>query len=132
MADAVSDVLDVRAPLSKARVIDAAIEFADGQGIDALSMRRLARVLGVEAMSLYHYVRSKDEILDGILDRVLTQVDLPAGDDWKAAIRGAAISAHDVLNQHPWAASLTTSSIVSPSRLRLTEFLLGSLRRAGF
>jgi AcrR family transcriptional regulator len=123
---------EVRPPLSRGRVLEAAIALADARGIGALSMRRLAQELRVEAMSLYHHVANKDEILDGMVDAVLAEVELPApGTDWKAAIRGVAIATHDALGRHPWAASLMLSRDI-PSRLRYMEAVLGSLRRGGF
>jgi AcrR family transcriptional regulator len=123
-----------RSPLSRERVLGAAIELADRDGIDSLSMRRLARALGVEAMSLYHYVARKDDLLDGIADLVVGEFELPARDGpWQAAIRGSAISAHGVLLRHPWACSLMMSPArVRPARLRYMDALMGRLRDAGF
>ncbi len=123
---------EARAPLSRERVLAAARALADVRGIGALSMRRLAQELGVEAMSLYHHVANKDDILDGMVDAVLAEV-APAGSvgDWKAAIREMAIATHDALARHPWAASLMLSRNI-PSRLRYMEAVLGSLRRGGF
>jgi AcrR family transcriptional regulator len=120
--------------LSKERVLRAAIVFADEGGIESLSMRKLAQALGVEAMSLYHYVAKKDDILDGIVDIVLMEIDMPSREaDWKPAIRQSAISAHEVLLRHPWACSLIlTMSRISPARLRYMESLLATLREAGF
>lgn len=121
-----------RVPLSRDRVLRAAIGLADKAGIDALSMRKLAQALGVEAMSLYNHVANKDEILDGIVDLVLSEIELPSsGADWKAAVRTTAISAHDVLVRHPWAASLMLTRTV-PARLWYMEAILGGLRRGGF
>jgi AcrR family transcriptional regulator len=97
-------------------------------------MRKLAQELGVEAMSLYHYVAKKDDILDGIVGMVVGEIDLPSKEaDWKAAIRLSAISAHEVLSRHPWACSLMLSSTaVLPARLRYMESLLATLRERGF
>jgi AcrR family transcriptional regulator len=97
-------------------------------------MRKLAHELGVEAMSLYHYVSSKDELLSGIVDIVVSEIELTSRDgDWKAAIRRSAISFHDVLKRHPWATSLMMSGTgVSQARMRYMESLLGRLREAGF
>ena len=122
-----------RIPLSRERVLKAAIELADARGIDALSMRKLAQELGVEAMSLYHHVAKKDDILNGIVDVVLDEIELPAkGADWKEAIRHSAISAHDVFLRHPWACSLVLRmSGISPARLRYMDALLASLRKGG-
>lgn len=109
------------------------MDLADAHGISALTMRRLAQELGVEAMTLYHYVANKDEILDALVDRVVGEFELPHGSDWKAAIRATAISAHEVLQRHSWAAGLMLdSSRVSQARLRYMDALLGCLRGAGF
>lgn len=123
-----------REPLSRERVLDAAIALADERGIDALTMRGLAQELGVEAMTLYYYVRNKDEILTGIVDRVVSEFELPSsGGDWKAAIRATAISAYRVLISHRWAAGLILSGPgVSQARLRYMDAILGTLRGAGF
>jgi len=118
--------------LSRERVLQAAIGLADEVGIEAFSVRRLARKLGAGPMSLYNHVANKEEILVGILDIVLSQVELPArGAAWKAAIRTTAISAHEALVRHPWAASLMLSRVL-PARLRYMEAILGSLREGGF
>jgi len=115
-------------------VLRAAISIADEGGLEALSMRKLAQELGVEAMSVYYYVANKDEILDGILNFVITEFELAlGGPDWKAAIRRSAISAHDVLMRHPWACNLMMSvKRVAPARMRYMEALLRRLREAGF
>ncbi len=114
--------------------MEAAIGLADEAGIGSLSMRRLAQELGVEAMTLYYYVANKNEILDGIVDMVVAEMELPpAGAEWKAAVRRTATSAHEVLQAHPWAAGLLLSpSRVSQARLRWIDALLGTLRGAGF
>ena len=123
-----------RVPLSRERVLRAAIGLADEAGIESLTMRRLAQELRVEAMSLYHHVAKKDDILNGIVDIVIGEFELPSpGADWKAALRTTAISAHDILVRHPWAASLMLSaSGISPARLRYMDAILGTLREAGF
>ena len=91
-----------RTPLSRERVLRAAVALADESGIDSLSMRKLGQALGVEAMSLYNHVANKEEILDGIVDIVVSQIEVPATTtDWKTAMRQRAISAHDVLLRHP-------------------------------
>jgi AcrR family transcriptional regulator len=120
--------------LSKERVLRAAIVLADAGGIDALSMRRLAKELGVEAMSLYNHVANKDEILDGIIDVVVSEIDLPSdGADWKTAMRQSAISARDVFLRHPWACSLWMSRQGGgPARLRHGDWMLRTLREARF
>jgi AcrR family transcriptional regulator len=123
-----------RAPLSKERVLRAAIALADEGGIESLTMRKLAQELGVEAMSLYYHVANKDDILDGIVDAVVREIGLPSNEvDWKTAIRQSAISAHEVLSRHPWACSLMLSDTrVLFGRLRYMDSLLATLREAGF
>ena len=122
-----------RAPLSRERVLRAAIAIADDAGIEALSMRRLAKSLGVEAMSLYNHVASKKDLLDGITNAVLSEMDLPSGPDWKADLRRYAMSAHEVLNRHPWACNLALSPTgVVPVTVQRAEWLLRRLREAGF
>jgi AcrR family transcriptional regulator len=118
-------------------VLRAAIELADADGIEALSMRRLAKDLGVEAMSLYNHVANKDDLVSGITDLVVSEFELPSGsEDWDTAVRKYAISAHDVLLRHRWACRLVLSPGGSPTadtaRMRSMEWLLGTLRGAGF
>ena len=123
-----------RAPLSRERVLRAALDLADASGIESLSMRKLARELGIEAMSLYYYVKSKEEILDGMVDIVFSEIELPsAGADWKTAMRGRAESARKVLSRHPWAISLMDSrSSPGVATLRHHDTVIGCLRAAGF
>jgi len=122
-----------RTPLSKERVLRAAIELADSEGIEALSMRRLAKELGVEAMSLYNHVANKGEILAGIIDLVAGEFDLPSDkSDWKVAMRRNAISSRDVLLRHRWATSIWMTQGGGPARLRNGDWMLRTLREAGF
>ena len=123
-----------RLPLSRERVLRTAIELADRDGIESLSMRKLGRELGVEAMSLYNHVANKDDLLDGLADIMVGEIEVPSGgDDWKAAMRRRAISARGVLLRHPWASALIESRTnSSPTRMRYPDAVLGSLRRAGF
>ena len=122
-----------RTPLSKERVLRAAIELADAEGIEALSMRRLAKELGVEAMSLYNHVANKGEILAGIIDLVAGEFDLPSDEsDWKVAMRRNAISSRDVLLHHRWATSIWMTQGGGPARLRNGDWMLRTLREAGF
>jgi AcrR family transcriptional regulator len=123
-----------RVPLRRERVLRAAVDLADAGGIEQLTMRRLAQELGVEAMSLYHHVANKDDILSGIADMVVDEYEMPVpGPDWKASIRRSAISAYEVLLRHRWAASLLLSGTTpSTARLRYMDALLGTLRGAGF
>jgi AcrR family transcriptional regulator len=122
-----------RTPLSRERVLRAAIRIADDGGIEALSMRRLAQALGVEAMTLYHYVARKDDILDSIVELVVSDIPLPAeGEAWRPALRRIAIGAHEQFLRHRWAAGLTLSARLKPGRARYMDAILGTLRRGGF
>ncbi|HVD45829.1 MAG TPA: TetR/AcrR family transcriptional regulator [Candidatus Limnocylindria bacterium] len=123
-----------RAPLSRERVMRAAVALADKGGIESLTMRRLGQELRVEAMSLYNHVANKEDIVDGIVDLVFGEIDVPSdGAGWKTAMRQRAISARDVLLRHPWATSLMQSRTKpGPATLRHNDSVLGSLRAAGF
>lgn len=123
-----------RTPLSREQVLRAAVELADEVGLESLSMRRLAQQLGVEAMSLYHHVRNKQDLLGGMLDLVYAEIELPsAGGDWRAAMRRSAISFHHVLLRHPWACSLFMVQLgPGPARMGYMDSVLGRLRSAGF
>jgi AcrR family transcriptional regulator len=127
---------ETRIPLSRDRVLRTAVSLADERGIESLTMRRLGQALGVEAMSLYNHVTNKDDILAGIVDLVLSEIELsPALDDWEASLRRTAISAHEALLRHRWACSLILSPAAPglvPARLRYMESLLSRLRDAGF
>jgi AcrR family transcriptional regulator len=123
-----------RARLSRDLVLDAAVRLADAEGLDALSMRHLAKTVGAEAMSLYHHVPNKEELLAGMLDRVLDEM-APAepGPDWRGSVRVAMVSRREVLLRHPWAADLQLRGLnLSPSRLRHMEGLLAALKGGGF
>jgi len=115
-----------RDPLTRDRIVAAALEIADAEGIEALTMRRLAQALDVEAMSLYHHVEGKTDLLGGIAELVVRQIELPPAEgDWKAAMRACAISAHQVLRKHPWAPNLLMSTdAIVPSRLRMIDAIL--------
>jgi len=122
-----------RKPLTRERILEAGLAIADEQGIDALSMRKLGQQLGFEAMSLYNHVANKDDLLDGMLDLVLAEMDVPRAEEGLDGIREGAISAHASLGRHPWAAgTLMTPSRVRPLRLAFMDGLLGALRGAGF
>ncbi|MEE8599582.1 TetR/AcrR family transcriptional regulator [Euzebya tangerina] len=121
-------------PLTKDRVMDAAVTVADRGGVAAVTMRRVAEELGVEAMSLYHHVAKKDEILDGLVDRVFVQIPLPdRGEDWRSACRRRAHAARVVLAEHPWALGLMESRPdPGPATLAHHEAVLAVLRAGGF
>jgi AcrR family transcriptional regulator len=123
-----------RQTLTRDRVLRAALALADERGIDALSMRELGRHLGVDAMSLYNHVDDKDDLLNGIVDLVVGEIDLPTDNgDWAAAMRTRARSAQQVFAAHPWAAQLIDSRTSSgPERLRYLDWMIGTLRQAGF
>jgi AcrR family transcriptional regulator len=115
-------------------VLRAAVALADRHGVDALTMRRLGGKLGVEAMALYKHVANKDEILDGIAELVVGEIEIPVpGSEWRTAMRQRAISARRVLKRHPWAIGLMESRGSSgPATLRYVEAVLATLRDGGF
>ncbi|MGW4199689.1 TetR/AcrR family transcriptional regulator [Streptomyces sp. NPDC004726] len=123
-----------RTPLSRERVIRTAVAVADEKGSAALTMRAIAEPLGVEAMSLYHHVAGREDILDGMVDAVFGEIDLPPRDkDWKSAIRHRACSARAVLRSHPWAVALMDSRArPGPATLRHHDAVIGALRAGGF
>ena len=125
---------DARPPLNRERVLRAALAYADENGIGSLTMRKLGQALGVEAMSLYHHVSSKDDLIDGMIDLVFAEIELPTdGSDWRVAMRERAVSARRALSRHRWAIGLMESrSSPGPATLRHHDQVLGCLRRAGF
>ncbi|WP_158851708.1 TetR/AcrR family transcriptional regulator [Saccharothrix deserti] len=134
MPKQVGDRTANRAPLSRERVLRAAVAIADAGGVGSLTMRSLADELGVKPMSLYHHVANKDEILDGIVDLVFSRIELPSpGGDWRHEMHRRATSARDVLRRHPWAIGLLESRTTpGPATLRHHDATIGTLRRAGF
>ncbi len=122
-----------RAPLSRQRVLLGAIAVADAGGIGALTMRSLAQELGVKPMSLYHHVANKEEIIDGMIDVVFTEIELPTADgDWRTAMRRRASSARAVLRRHPWATPLMESRPTpGPANLQHHDAVIGALRGGG-
>ncbi|HEX7172744.1 MAG TPA: TetR/AcrR family transcriptional regulator [Candidatus Limnocylindria bacterium] len=123
-----------RTPLTRHRVLQAALALADAYGIDFLTMRRLGEELGVGPMALYRHATNKDDIIDAIVDMVFTEVTLPEMDgSWKAAMRERAISLRDVLSRHRWAVGLMESRRhPGPANLRHHDAVIGSLRAGGF
>jgi AcrR family transcriptional regulator len=123
-----------RPPLTRTRIVEAAVALADEQGIEALSMRKLGRVLGVEAMSLYNHVSDKDDLLDGMADHITDEFEAPTEDGpWRDEVRRSAVSAHAALLRHPWASAVLESRThPGPARLRYLDAVVGALRRAGF
>jgi AcrR family transcriptional regulator len=125
---------ETRAPLSRERVLETAVTFADRHGLEALSMRKLADELSVAAMSLYYHVPNKVELVDGMIDIVFGEIEPPSLDvDWKTAMRRRAVSTRDALNRHRWAVGqMEGRSTHGPANLRLHNDVLGCLRAAGF
>jgi AcrR family transcriptional regulator len=123
-----------RVPLSRERVLQTAVALAARDGMESLTMRKLADELGAGAMSLYYYVPNKEELLDGMVDIVFSEIELPSTDgDWKSAMRRRAISTREVLNRHRWAVGLMESRATpGPASLRLHDAVLGCLREGGF
>ena len=123
-----------RVPLTRDRALAAAVALADAEGIGSLTMRKLAQELGVEAMSLYHHVANKDEILDGMVELVFGEIELPSETaDWNTAMRQRATSVRAALTRHPWAISIMQSrTSPGPATLRHHDAVLGCCRAAGF
>lgn len=130
-----------RVPLNRERVLQAAVGVADRGGIASLTMRSLAAELGVEAMSLYYHVSNKGEVLDGIVDVVVAEINDAVGEidassngtDWKRVLRERILAAREVLLRHPWAPGvIETRTTTSPVVMRYYDALLGLLRRGGF
>lgn len=123
-----------REPLSRDRVLRAAVHLADTRGLEALTMRELGESLGVQAMSLYRHVADKEDLLDAMVDHVVAEIEVPSpSDPWKVAMRKRAMSAHDALLRHPWACGLLMSrAAVGPAKLRYVDATLGCLQAAGF
>ena len=126
--------MPAREPLNRDRVLRAALALADEAGVEALTMRRLAKELGVEAMSLYNHVVGKDALLNGIVDLVFAEIEPPSPqDDWREAMRKRALSTRAALRRHPWAVGLMEGRTShGPANLRTHNAVLGCLRAAGF
>ena len=125
----------VRLPLSRDRILQVAVGITDEKGLGSLTMRKLGHDLDVEAMALYRHVQGKADILDGIVDLVLSEIDLsPCSDNWRMSLRASAISAHEALLRHPWTCGLVLSPNLRtiPSRMRYIESILARLRSAGY
>ncbi|WP_439427968.1 TetR/AcrR family transcriptional regulator [Micromonospora sp. LA-10] len=122
-----------RAPLSRDRILRAAVALADESGIESLSMRNLAQDLGVVPMALYKHVANKDELVDGMIDVVVAEIDPPEAGDWKHAIRRRIVSARQVLLRHPWAPlAIESRSMATPAVLAYLDSTVGALRAGGF
>jgi AcrR family transcriptional regulator len=122
-----------REPLSRARVLQAAVALADEAGLEAFSMRALAQELGVVPMALYKHVANKDELLDGMVDIVFGEIELPPAElEWRSAMRGRASSTREALRRHSWAIGMMESRRPGPANLRNHNAVMGCLREAGF
>ena len=123
-----------RIPLTRERVLRAAIGLADEGGIESLSMRKLGQELGVEAMSLYNHVANKEDILDGMVDAVVSEIDLsPGGTDWKSQLRHRVLSAREVMMSHQWAPGvIETRKTISVPMLKYMDSVLGIVVDGGF
>ncbi|MFC4453607.1 TetR/AcrR family transcriptional regulator [Deinococcus sonorensis] len=123
-----------RTPLTRERILRASLDLVDQQGLEALSMRRVGQALGVEAMSLYKHVKDKDDLIDGLIDLVIAEIDVPdTADDWKDAMRQRAISAHQVLLRHRWACPLMGSRVnIGPAMLAYINDTFAWLHHGGF
>ncbi|QPE04243.1 TetR family transcriptional regulator [Microbacterium schleiferi] len=132
MSPAEGEPDQLRRPLTRQSILAAALELVDADGLDALTMRSLGARLGVEAMSLYHHLPSKQAVIDGIVDLVWAEVTLTAdAQDWRTAVRRTARSAFATLLHHPWANRIRATS-GGPARMAYLDASLGHLRRAGF
>jgi AcrR family transcriptional regulator len=134
MAELTDPGAATRTRLARERVLVAAVDLADKGGVGSLSMRKLGKQLGVEAMSLYNHVANKDDLLDAMVDVVFGEIGLPPTEaDWKTAMRQRALAARDALARHPWAIGLMESRHrPGPATLRHHDAVLGCLREAGF
>ena len=123
-----------RTPLTRERVLQTAVRRADEGGIESLSMRKLGQQLGVEAMALYHHFANKEDLVDGMVDLVFAEIELPpGGGEWRTAMRQRAIAVRDALLRHPWAIGLMESRrSPGPANLRHHDAVIGSLRAGGF
>jgi len=134
MTTPTTDTSESRTPLTKERVFEAAVAFADAHGIEQLSMRKLGGELGVEAMSLYYHVANKDEILDGMVDHVIGEIAIqPAGSDWKATLRAQITGARRSMKLHAWAPKvIETRNNFSFATMRYMDSVAGVMRDGGF
>ena len=134
MTTQTDDIAQRRVPLTRARVLETAVARADDGGLEALSMRKLGQELGVEAMALYHHFANKDDLVDGMVDLVFTEIELPdSGPDWRRAMSKRAVSVRDALLRHRWAIGLMESRRApGPANLRHHDAVIGSLRAGGF
>ena len=123
-----------RVPLTKERVFRAAIDYADEHGLEELSMRKLGQVLGVEAMSLYHHVSNKEEILDGMVDVLVSEIELTTeGSDWESSMREQILAARQIMARHPWAPGvIETRKTMSHPMMKYMDAIGGIFLSGGF
>ena len=139
MAGQTKPKAEFRIPLSRERVLQAAIKLADEGGVEALSMRKLGQQLGVEAMSLYNHVANKEDVLDGMVDLVMNEINTAVGEietprrDWKSAMRSRVLVARSILLRHPWAPDVMESRAnLSPPVMKYFDSVIGLFMGAGF
>ena len=134
MARAIAAEPKAREPLTRDRVLEAAVGLADREGVDSLSMRRLAAELGVVPMALYKHVANKDEMLDGMIDVVVGEIDPPSdAAEWKTAVRERILSARRALLRHPWASRVMESRTTpTPTVVAYMDSMIGMFRAGGF
>ena len=135
MATQIEQAEQARDPLSRERILRTAVALADLGGVEAASMRKIAQELGVVPMALYKHVAGKDELLDGMIDVVVGEIDPPAtgGVDWKATVRQRILSARQALLRHPWASRVMESRTEpTPTVLSYMDSMIGMFRTGGF
>jgi AcrR family transcriptional regulator len=121
-----------RAPLTRARILDAAVGVADEGGLEGLSMRRLGQALGVDPMALYRHVRDKDDLLDGLRDLVLGEIPaVEPGPDWRTAMRRQTLGAREVMRRHPWGPRLLEDRAEGASIIAYVDVILGIFHAGG-
>ena len=134
MATQTDTPAEPRIPLTRERVLRAAVDLADEGGIESVSMRKVGQQLGVEAMSLYNHVANKEEILDGMVEIVVNEMDPSSSEiDWKPAMRGRVLSAREVMSRHPWAPGVIESRVhMPPAMIKYFDSIVGIFREGGF
>ena len=134
MPTAATDTEGARLPLTRERVVQAAVQHADGAGLEGLTMRHVAKALNAAPMALYRHVANRDDLIDAMIDVVFSEIALPLGGaGWKPAMRERALSLRDALARHRWAIGLMESRLrPGPANLRHHDAVIGKLRSAGF
>ena len=134
MATKIEETAPLREPLSRERILGTAVALADQGGVESLTMRKIALELGVVPMALYKHVANKDELLDGMVDVVVGEIDPPVvGTDWKTTIRERVLSARRALLRHPWASQVIESRTdPTPTVIEYMDSMIGIFRAGGF